>query len=357
MSVSASGQDEILKFSSENQKLVLQPVLKTKDVIWAFKFLPDQRIIFTEREGRIKIFDPKTKKISDVSGVPKVDARGQGGLLDVALHPQFSKNNRIYFSYSLAENGKNTTALATAILKDLSLTELKTIFIAKPFYKSTHHFGSRIVFDDQGFLFLSVGERNERKLSQDLGTNTGKVIRLKDDGAVPEDNPFVGKAKALPENWVNGLRNPQGMVWSSERKQLFVSDHGPRGGDEINIIVKGKNYGWPIITYGKEYWGPGIGEKSKEGLEQGIKYYVPSIAPSNISFYTGSKFKAWKGNLFVGALAMTHLNRLVLDGDKVVREEKLLQEWGQRIRDVQQGPDEFIYVATDGGDLARIVPQ
>jgi glucose/arabinose dehydrogenase len=346
----------ILHFTSEGQKFRLESVFKTKDVIWAFKFLPDGKIIFNERRGAIKIFDPASQKISEVSGAPTVEAIGQGGLMDLALDPNFPTNHFIYLTYTLKENHKTTTALSRSRLDGHKLNESKILFKAQPFLDTTIQFGSRIVFDGRGFMFVSLGDRDVRELAQKLDNDWGKVIRLQDNGSVPKDNPFIHTSGALAEIWTLGHRNPEGLAWSADRQQLWESEHGPRGGDEINLIEPGKNYGWPVITYGREYSGPPIGEgTSKEGMEQPIKYYVPSIAPSSLNFYTGHKISPWTGNIFVGALVLQHLNRLVLSGNKIVKEERLLRDWHQRIRDVHTGPDEALYVSTDEGHLARIV--
>lgn len=355
VSLVGEASEPLFKFTSEGQKLQLEKVHKTDDVIWSFKFLPDQKIIFTEKSGNLKIFDPKTKKEFTIKGTPPVYNVGQGGLLDVALHPNFAKNNLIYLSFSYEENNKSTTALGRGILKNNTLSDFKIIFKSEPAIKSHYHFGSRIVFDDKGFLFLSIGERNERDLAQQLNNHYGKILRLNDDGSVPKDNPFATNKMALPAIWSYGHRNPQGMTWSKEHKQLWLTEHGPRGGDEINIINPGKNYGWPVITYGREYYGPKIGSTERAGMEQPLKYYVPSIAPSNLVFYTADKIKAWKGNLFIGALVLTHLNRVVIENGKPIKEERLLEKWDQRIRDVQLGPDQWLYLATDSGYLVKIV--
>jgi glucose/arabinose dehydrogenase len=345
-----------LKFKqvSEGQNITAEQILKVDDVIWGFDFLPDGRIVFTEREGRMRIFDPRTEALTLLKGVPKVLAEGQGGLLDVKLHPDFKNNRLVYFVYAIERDGINTTALARAELAVDSLDNLKVLFVAKGGGSKDMHFGARIAFDNKGYLFLCIGERNERHDAQSLSTHSGKTVRLHDDGRVPQDNPFAAKTGALPEIWSYGHRNPQGMYYDLDSGELWLSEHGPRGGDELNLIRPGKNYGWPVITYGREYYGPKIGEPAKEGMEQPVKYYVPSIAPSGLVRYKGDHFSKWKNDFFTGALVLTHLNRLVIRDGKPVKEERLLKEWGERIRNVKQGPDGFIYVSTDSGKLARL---
>ncbi len=292
--------------------------------------------------------------------------KGQGGLMDIALHPDFLKNKKVYFTYSKKMGRKQTTALARGIftgMREKKIKQVKDIFLAKPFISSSIHFGSRLVFDKQKFLFMTVGDRHQRHKAQSLNTHLGKVLRLTDEGQAPQDNPFYKKRSnktelALPEVWSFGHRNPQGLYIHPETGELWEQEHGPRGGDEINLIKKGLNYGWPIITYGKEYWGPRIGEGFvKKGLEQPVKYYVPSIAPCGLLIYSGKKFKKWKGHFFSGALVLTHLNRLKISQKNIVKEEeKLLSSLGLRVREVIEGPKGFIYVSTDDGKILRLQP-
>jgi glucose/arabinose dehydrogenase len=356
-SLNCFSQEILLRFTSENQKLKLEKVLRTNDIIWGFDFLPNGEIIFTKKSGTLKIFNPKTQKTTEVSGVPKTQAIGQGGLMDVVLHPNFKNNNIIYLTYTLADAGTYTTAMGRGVLKDNSLKDFKVLFKAKPALKGPLQFGSKIAFDDKGYLFLCVGDRYERDLAQKLDNDLGKILRFKDDGSIPNDNPFVSNREALPEIWSYGHRNPQGLVWNKKLKQLWESEHGPKGGDEINLIEPGKNYGWPVITWGVDYDGTKIGEPYHEGMEQPVKYYVPSIATSAITFYTGSKIKKWEDNIFVGALKLHHLNRVVLQNGKPVKEERLLENWNERIRNVRTGPDGWLYLSTDSGFLARITLQ
>ena len=367
----------ILKqYSSTSEPFTVEVLAKNLNLIWGMTFINDKEILFTERKGFIKILNIHTGKITHVSGAPKVYAKGQGGLLDVALHPYFSKNNKIYLSYSKVMHRKQTTAIAVGILKrkrlysskgsknkkkvteQIEITSLKDIFLARPFVSASRHFGSRLVFDKKGFLYVTIGDRTKRDLAQKLDNHFGKILRLNDQGKVPKDNPFVSVKDALPEIWSFGHRNSQGLFIHPKTGELWEQEHGPRGGDEINLIKKGKNYGWPVITHGREYWGPRIGEgNKKKGMEQPIKYYVPSIAPSGLLIYSGKKFKKWKNNFFSGALVLEHLNRLEIKKQKVIKEERLLSDLEFRVRHVIEGPKGFIYISVDRGKILRLKPQ
>lgn len=332
---------------------------------WAFEFLPDNRIIVTERSGNLRIVGTDGKLSAPAKGLPKVHFKGQGGLLDVALDPAFATNQTIYWSYAEPRKGGNGTALAKGVLKDgaggPSVDNVQVIFRQMPTFDSDYHFGSRIVFTPDGTLFLALGERavpGAREKSQDLDTHFGKVVRLNTDGSVPQDNPFVGRSDAKPEIWSYGHRNVQAATLDGSGR-LWTVEHGPRGGDELNRPEAGKNYGWPVITYGIEYEGPkiGAGITAKDGLEQPVYYWDPVIAPSGMIFYSGDLFPQWKGDIFVGGMASTKLVRLELENDKVVGEEWLLR--GSRIRDVRQGADGAIYVIAEGGNssILRIAPK
>ncbi len=346
-----------LALESEGQPFTFEVLTEQKDVIWGFDFLPDGRVIFTERKGAIKILDPKTKAVTVVSGAPAVWANGQGGLLDIRVHPK--DPNRIYLSFSQPVGKKNaTTALAVGTLSGLNLKEVKVLLSGKEPSDEDIHFGSRIEFDGKGHLFATMGERNARPNAQSLSFHTGKIVRLNEDGSVPKDNPFVGKKDALPEIWSLGHRSNQGLAMNFATGDLWEAEMGPRGGDELNLIKPGANYGWAVVTYGREYWGPKIGEgTSKKGMEDPIAYWVPSISPSAIAFYTGDKFPKWKGNLFVATLSGQHLRRLVLENQKVVKQEELLKDKDLRFRNVRTGPDGNLYVSTDDGKIARLVHQ
>ena len=329
---------------------------------WSLAFLPDGRKLITERPGRLRILGSDGKLLKPVAGLPPVAAVGQGGLLDVALSPDFLTSRVLYFTFTEPRGG-NGTSLARARLVDdkdgAKLTELKIIFRQEPAVAGGFHFGSRIAFSRDGTLFVTLGERYRRDAAQDLSTHLGKVVRLKPDGSVPPDNPFVSLGHAKPEIWSYGHRNPQGAAIHPVTGKLWIHEHGPRGGDEINIPEKGKNYGWPVVGYGLEYSGARLhASAEKEGMTPPIHQWTPSIAPSGMLFYAGAAFPAWRGNLFVGALAGQHLARLELDGEKVVSEEKLLAGLSARIRDVREAPDGTIWLLTDhrDGKVLRLVP-
>lgn len=329
-------------------------VLSRSEVIWGFDFLTPETIIFTERSGKLFLYHLKTKKISEVTGVPPVYSQGQGGLLDVKVHP---KNGYIYLTYSEpTTNDKSTTALGRGKIEGEKLAGFTKLFSAEPSSDNDYHYGSRVVFDNQGHLFLSVGERGERKLIQKLDNHLGKIIRLNEDGSVPKDNPYVGNPKAKPELWSYGHRNPQGLCMNQERTTLWEVEMGPRGGDELNLIIPKKNYGWPEITYGREYYGPKIGEGTKRAdVEEPVSYWVPSISPSGMTFYTGDKMPEWKGNIFLGLLSGEHIRRIELKDNKVVKQEELLKELEWRFRQLQTGPDGYLWFSTDEGKIGRIL--
>ena len=327
---------------------------------WGLAFLPDGRIVVTERPGRVRIVDKSGKLSAPLSGVPQVRAAGQGGLLDVAVDPGFTANRLIYLSYAEPGEGGASTAVARARLGDRALENVQVIYRQQPKTGGGNHFGSRLVFDRDGKLFVTQGDRfDQRPKVQDLSTMIGKIVRINPDGSIPEDNPFVGREGVRPEIWSYGHRNLQGADLHPETGQLWTVEHGARGGDELNHPEAGKNYGWPVITYGVDYSGARIGEgTAKEGMEQPVYYWDPVIAPSGLLFYTGQAFPEWKGSILIGSMQPGALVRLVLDGAKVVKEERYGNQLGARIRDVQQGPDGFVYVVTDEGDgrLLRVRP-
>ena len=345
---------------SGETKITVTTVARGLEHPWSLAFLPDGRMLVTERPGRLRYVTREGALSDPIAGLPAVYAEGQGGLLDVILDPAFEKNSTIYFSYAEPAAGDtNGTAVARARLDGGRLADLKVIFRQQPKVASKQHFGSRLVFARDGNLFVTTGERNSRAdKAQDLSTHLGKILRITPDGGVPPDNPFVGRKDALPEIWSYGHRNSQGATLNPDTGQLWAIEHGPRGGDEINIPAAGKNYGWPIITYGREYSGPAIGEgTAKAGMEQPIHYWVPSIAPSGMTFHDGHGFPAWKGQLFVGALAAQQLVRLEVTPDgKVNKEERYAI--GKRVRDVREGPDGALYLVTDedAGEILRVVP-
>lgn len=350
------GQTRVAGVNS-NIDLDVSEVAKNITSGWAFEFLPDQRILVTERQGNLRIVGKDGQPSAPLKGVPKVYFEGQGGLLDVALDPQFATNRTIYWSYAEPREDGNGTALAKGVLSadEGSIEQVKVIFRQMPTFQSKLHFGSRIVFTPDGKLFLALGERSEpeaRVHSQDLNSHFGKVVRLNLDGSVPSDNPFVGRNDAKPEIWSYGHRNIQAATLDAAGK-LWTIEHGPRGGDELNQPQAGLNYGWPVITYGIEYAGPKIGDgiTAKEGMEQPVYYWDPVIAPSGMIVYDGAMFPEWQGNIFVGGMASMKLVRLQLENGKVTGEEWLLRDRG-RIRDVRQGADGAIYVLTEAADGA-----
>ena len=344
---------------SEQATFELVTVASGLEHPWGMAFLPDESILVTERPGRVRVVRDGQLDPEPLEGVPPVYARGQGGLLDVALHPEFASNRLIYLSYAAEGDGGNSTRVARATLGDDRLENLQVIFTAEPLVRSSKHFGSRLAFDPAGRLFITVGERGQGDRAQDLGDHNGTVIRLHSDGSVPEDNPFLGTAGALPEIFSYGHRNAQGMAIHPETGSPWLHEHGARGGDEVNVVRPGVNYGWPVITYGIDYSGAPIGEGThKEGMAQPIYYWVPSIAPSGMAFYDGEAFPEWRGDLFVGALRSQLLARLELEGERVVAEERLLEGAIGRIRDVEVGPDGYLYLLTDEseGGIYRLEP-
>jgi glucose/arabinose dehydrogenase len=356
----AGNAPEAQEFPSGAGTLRVVTVARGLEHPWGLAFLPDGRMLVTERTGALRIVSRDGSVSSPLAGVPEVRAGGQGGLLDVVLAPDFAQSRTIYLSY--AEPGllrAAGTTVARAQLGAQGLTGVTVIFRQEPKRAAGQHFGSRLVFARDGNLFITTGDRGEGSLSQNLERAMGKVLRVRPDGSAPPDNPFVGRRDALPQIWSYGHRNLQGAALHPETGQLWTVEHGAMGGDEVNAPKAGRNYGWPVITYGVDYSGARIGEgTAKPGMEQPIHYWDPSIAPSGLAFYTGDKFPQWRGNLFVGSLKFALLVRLELDGEKVKSEERLLQGIRERIRDVRQGPDGYIYLLTDSsnGRILRVEP-
>lgn len=341
--------------------LKITTVVKNLANPWGMAFLPDGRILITERPGRLRIYSQG--QISPaVTGTPAVYAQGQGGLLDVAVDPNFVQNQLVYLTYAEAGSGGVAgTAVMRGKLNGNALENTQVLFRQMPKLSTGNHFGSRLVFDRSGHLFVTLGENNNRITAQYLDHHQGKIIRIWPDGTIPADNPFIGQSNVKPEIWSYGHRNPQGATLNPWTGKLWMNEHGPMGGDEINIPQAGKNYGWPIITYGIDYNGQPIPEStgtSAPNVEQPIHYWVPSIAPSGAAFYDKNKYSAWYGHLFVGALAAQQLVRLEVNGETIVKEERLLSELHHRIRAVQAGPDGGLYVLTDAGNgmLLKIDP-
>ncbi|MBB1489237.1 PQQ-dependent sugar dehydrogenase [Oceanospirillum sediminis] len=334
------------------------------EVPWAIQFIDTDRLLVTERQGRLVLLDLKNKQQHYVSGLPEIVASGQGGLLDLYLYSENDAETPwLYFTWSGKDSaGKTRTVLSRSritLSEKPQLTHWQNLLQTRSSSDNSRHYGSRIAFDHEGYLYMSVGDRGERDNAQQLANHAGSILRLLPDGSVPDDNPFVDRHDALPEIWSYGHRNPQGMAYDPIRNRIWAIEHGPRGGDELNIIQKGANYGWPVISYGKEYWGPvSVGDGThKTGMMQPEKYYVPSIAPGSLLLYTGDVFPDWKGDLFSGSLKLRHLNHLDLDDDgNVTEENRLLAETGERIRALAQGPAGLIWFSTDSGNIYRLVP-
>ncbi|UZJ64572.1 PQQ-dependent sugar dehydrogenase [Sphingobacterium sp. KU25419] len=328
---------------------------------WGIAALPDGRLLITEKEGTFRIATTDGKVSEPITGLPKVDAAGQGGLLGLTIDPNFETNRMVYFVFSEPSAEGNLTAVGKGKLSadDKTVENVAVIYRATPKYKGNLHYGGRILFDKSGNLIITTGERSDlatRPQAQDLKSGLGKIIRITTDGAPASGNPFTGQADARPEIFSYGHRNPQGLAIHPETGDLWETEFGPRGGDELNRIEAGKNYGWPTITYGLEYSGEKVGDaiQQKEGLEQPVYYWDPVLSPSGITFYTGDRIPEWKNNLFIGGLSSTHIARLVIKDNKVVGEERLLAKEGQRFRDITQGKDGALYAITDLGRLYKI---
>lgn len=332
---------------------------------WGLAFLPGGDMLVTERPGRLRLVRGGQLVEQPVAGTPEVVARGQGGLLDVVLHPDFASNRFVYLSYSKPGPDGATTAVARGRYEDGRLSDVQDIFVARAWGSGGQHFGSRLVFDREGYLYITVGDRGDspnrgaEHRAQSRADHAGTTLRLHDDGRVPQDNPFVGQAGVLPEIYTWGNRNAQGMALHPQTGEVWQTEHGPRGGDELNVMRAGANYGWPVVSHGVNYSGAAFTERTEApGMEPSVLHWTPSIATSGLAFYTGDVFPGWRGSVFTGALAGQHLRRVVLDGTRVVRQEELLTDYGQRIRDVRAGPDGHLYLLTDApqGRLVRLEP-
>ncbi|WP_407363231.1 PQQ-dependent sugar dehydrogenase [Pseudomonas luteola] len=357
-------QGQVATYPSEKGKVSVTVIKKGLDHPWGLAFLPDQKgMLVTERPGRLRVLKSDGSVSNPIAGLPAVYNRSQGGLMDVALSPSFAEDRLIYLSYSEGggEDDKAGTAVGRGTLSaDMTRVEgFTVIFRQEPKLSTGAHFGSRLVFDQHGYLFIALGENNQRITAQALDKLQGKLVRIKADGTVPNDNPFVGQSGARPEIWSYGHRNQQGAALNPWTGQVWTNEHGPRGGDEVNIPLAGKNYGWPVATHGINYSYTSIPEakgKDVPGTEQPLYVWEKSPGVSGMAFYSADQFPAWKNSLFIGALAQESLIRLQLEGDKVVHEERLLEEKGARIRDVRQGPDGYLYVLTDSseGEVLKI---
>ncbi len=346
---------------SEAETFSVEVVSEGAEVPWALAFLPDGTALLGEREaGRLSFLNVETGERRIIDGLPDMLRNGSvsSGLFDVRVHPQYTENGWIYIAYGVGEETKNGLAVDRIRIEDERVSARENLFNSTPRISGKWHFGGRLVLSG-GYLFISTGDGYDHSvLSQSLEAHAGKILRLHDDGRVPDDNPFVGTEGALPEIWSYGVRNPQGMTVHPDTGEPWLNEHGPQGGDEVNIARAGENYGWPVITYGEEYGGGPIGDgiTHHEGMTQPRYYWVPSIAPSGAAFYTGTAFPGWRGNLFSGSLAFTHINRLVVEDNRILHEERLLADRGWRVRFVEPAPDGSLYFGVDDGMIMRLVP-
>ncbi|NOQ81734.1 MAG: PQQ-dependent sugar dehydrogenase [Methylophaga sp.] len=345
-------------YSSE-QQLSIETIATGLGIPWGMAIMPNNTMLITQREGTVSQLDLSTGRISTISGFPinSIKVGGQGGLFDIALTPNYPNEKWIYISYNKNVGGQGATTLARAKLENQILVNWQDLLITKSISNTKVHYGGRITFDDHGHVFLSVGERGVRPNAQNLSNHAGKILRLNLDGSTPKDNPFTNNDKILPEIWSYGHRNPQGLFFNIVTQQLWSVEHGPRGGDEINLIKAGKNYGWPIISYGMEYNSPApVGESTeKEGMEQPVKTYIPSIATSSLIQYKGSALPDWQGDLLIGALKSEHLNQVKLNqNNEAVAESRLLRSINGRIRNVIESPEGYLYLSTDDGRILKI---
>ena len=362
----------LISSSAQSANYQINHIASGLGVPWGMTFHSENEILFTERQGRLGIINLENGKVVYLSGLPKILAKGQGGLMDVVKAPASSDNKWTYFTYvkPIDDKGNGETTLARANISSEGVLDWQDLIVTHSLFGgvmfdvfgvawgSDRHFGSRIAFDDN-YLYFSIGDRGNRPNGQNLETHAGSILRLNFDGSIPPDNPFIKDDSAKNEIWSYGHRNPQGLVWDSINQKLWSIEHGPRGGDELNLIKKGNNYGWPVISYGKEYASfSAVGEGThKEGMEQPIKFYIPSIAPGSLMQYSGEAFPEWRGDLFAGALALRHLNRIDLnDEGEVVAEERLLENLDERIRALLQSPEGWIYFSTDSGNIYVIKP-
>lgn len=352
--ISISGYLQAQDYSGESGNYRLEPVIEGLEVPWGMVWLEDGSMLVTERSGNMLHIVNGEKRT--ITGLPEVYASGQGGLMDIKLSPDYESSGWIYFTYSFRDgsNGGNT-ALMRAKLVNGELTDSELLYRATPNSTTRHHYGGRIEFDNNGHLFLSLGERGESSNAQDTKVTAGSILRLNMDGTIPDDNPFVGNEDVDSAIWSYGHRNVQGLAFHPETGDLFNTEHGPQGGDELNLVEVGNNYGWPVITYGINYDGTEItSDREKEGMQQPVKFWVPSIAPSSLMFVSGDEYPAWKGDALIGSLKFNYLERVDMEGNEVRGTEKLLEDIG-RVRDVRQGPHGYIYVAVEGKGIYKLI--
>ncbi len=345
--------------NSEGMKLKVEQVAAGLGVPWGLAFISTNILLVTERRGSVRLLDLDKGTNFILKNVPRVMVDGQGGMLDVAVSPDYKKTGWVYFTYVKEVDGEGATVLSRSKINKDKFSQWQDLLVTQSTTDTGYHFGSRIAFDGEGHVFFSIGDRGERPNSQDLTNHAGSIIRLNLDGSIPEDNPFVKTKGVLPEIWSYGHRNPQGLAYDFVYKRLWSNEHGPRGGDEINLIIAGANYGWPVISHGKEYWGPvSVGEGThRKDIQDPVKVYIPSIAPGSLIIYNGNALPAWKGNLLSGALKLRHLNRVVIDkAGKEVKEERLFESMNERIRALAQSPQGWVYFSTDSGKVYRIRP-
>ncbi len=350
-------EDGVTEVTSQRQTFRFRALRDDLDTPWGFDFLPDGRMLVTERSGQLVMLDAASGERHTVAGVPAVHYKGQGGLLDVLVHPDFAANRQVYLSAAVRlEDGLSTTRVWRFTLDGHTLSDALLVFEATPAGKTNVHYGGALLLAD-GYLHITMGDRRSRHLAQDLTTTLGKTLRFTPDGAIPPDNPFATQADAQPAIYTYGHRNPQGITRDPQSGVIWTAEHGPQGGDEVNVLVPGTNYGWPVITYGEEYGGGKIGEgTAKAGLAQPLHYYVPSIGTAGLAFYDGAALPGWRNNLFVAGLRSFSISRLALRGDAIAEEERLLESFNFRIRNLRQGPDGLLYILTENGALIQVTP-
>ena len=345
--------------NSSGMSFVVERLAQTDGVPWGMVFTPERQLLITYRDGEIRLLNPETGSIQSVTGQPTISQFGQGGLMDVARLDMPNSQAWYYFTYSKTKDGQAATTLARARLDKNQISQWQDLLVTNSLSDASRHFGSRIAFDYQGHVFFSIGDRAHRPNGQDLSTHAGSILRLNVDGSVPKDNPFISQSNAMPEIWSYGHRNPQGLIFDPKTKKLWSNEHGPRGGDEINLVEAGANYGWPVTSHGKEYWGPiSVGEATeKEGIVSPRMVYTPSIAPGGLLLYRGSAFPAWEGDLFNSALKLRHLNRVNVTTDGSINgEERLLEELDERIRALVADDKGWLYFSADSGAIYRLRP-